>query len=83
MTGVEGNICLDEWHPESMREASDTTIITRFFIGSCFEKMLVFGYSVKAWTPFDVFKRLDHAITVEVGGCIAVAYDALDGRVLG
>ena len=80
MMGVEGNICLDEWHPESMRAA---TIITRFFIGLSFDKMFVFGNRVKARTPFDELKRFNHSITIEVWRGIAVAYDALDGRVLG
>ncbi len=83
MTGVEGNICFDEWHPESMREASDTTIITRFFIGSCFEKMFIFWDSVKARTAFDILKRLNHSVAVEVGRCVAVSDDAFNGRVLG
>ena len=45
--------------------------------------MFVFGDGIKAGTAFDELKRLYHAVVVEVGRCVAVADDALDGRIVG
>lgn len=45
--------------------------------------MFVFGDGIKARTAFDELKRLYYAVVVEIGRCVAVADDALDGRMFG
>ena len=45
--------------------------------------MFVFGNSIKTRTPFYELKGFNDSVAVEVGGCVAMTDDALDGRMFG